>query len=96
MMSWRDLAKKTYRWLHSESREMLRETRAPSHLKRHRPAVLAAGPVLKRVFSQTPHADTAAARSAIRVSTNSLRKRWVRSTNVSLAARQVSSSRLTP
>ena len=76
-------------------RYVLRATRAPSHLKRHRSAALAAGPVRKG-FSQTPHADTAAERSAIRVSTNSLRKRCVRSTNVSLAARQVSSSRLTP
>ena len=44
----------------------------------------------------TFYVDAAAARSAILASTNSRRKRCVRSTNVSLSARQVSNSRLTP
>ena len=47
-------------------------------------------------FCPMSYAEAPATRSATLVSTNSLRKRCVRSTNVSLAARQVSNSRLTP
>jgi len=59
------------------------------------PPRFASGPVLTGLLL-TSYADAAAARSAILASTNSRRKRCVRSTNVSLSARQVSNSRLTP